>query len=364
MLNAIVRFSVRHRGVVIALSLVLLGTGLYSLSRAQYDVFPEFAPPQVVVQTECPGLSPEEVEALVTQPIENAVNGVAGIDSLRSNSIQGLSVITVNFDAHSDIFQDRQALAERLTSIGSSLPQGVPPPTMSPLTSSTGDLMTIGLTSPSRSLMELRTAADWVIKPRLLAVPGVAKIGIFGGDVRQIQIQLDPKKLIAQGISVDGILQAARRATGVAGAGFIDTATQRVILQTTGLAPTAEAIGNVVLTHTAGTLGPISVRLREIATCTEGAEPPLGAAAIMGKPGVVLNVWAQYGANTAEAGRRVEDAVKELTPLLTSQDITIDPTLFRAANFIEVAIRNVRNSLLFGAALVVIVLFLFLLEVD
>lgn len=175
MLAAIVRFSLRFRGVVIALACILVAYGLYALSRATFDVFPEFAPPQVVIQTEATGLSPEQVEVLVTQPIENAVNGAPGIETLRSNSIQGLSVITAVFKPGSDIYRDRQALAERLASVSSRLPQGIRPPEMSPLTSSTSVVMALGLTSDKRSLMELRTIADWTLKPRLLAVPGVAK---------------------------------------------------------------------------------------------------------------------------------------------------------------------------------------------
>jgi Cu/Ag efflux pump CusA len=192
MLTAIVRSSLRFRGIVVALAAALLGYGFYTLSQAKYDVFPNFTPPYVSIQTEAPGLSPEQVELLITQPIENAINGVAGIDSLRSGSIQGLSVATVVFQEGTDIYRDRQLIAERLSTLEGQFPQGVAAPKMTPLTSSTSTVLEIGLTSDQKSLMELRTVADWIVRPRLLAVPGIANATVFGGEVEQFQIQLDP----------------------------------------------------------------------------------------------------------------------------------------------------------------------------
>src|SRR5580704_13249402 len=182
MLTAIIRFSLRFRGVVLALAIALLGYGIYELTQAKYDVFPEFAPPQVGIQTEAPGLTPEQVEFLITRPIENAVNGVAGVEKLRSTSIQGLSVVTVFFDPAGDMYRDRQVVAERLAVAAQQLPEGTQPPAMTPLTSSTSTVLVVGLSSESRSLMDLRTAADWTVRLRLLAVPGVAKVVVFGGD--------------------------------------------------------------------------------------------------------------------------------------------------------------------------------------
>ncbi|WP_035358019.1 efflux RND transporter permease subunit [Edaphobacter aggregans] len=195
MLNAIVRFSLRFRGVIISLALASLGYGLYTLTQAKYVVFPEFAPPRVSIQTEAPGLSPEQVELLVTQPIENAINGVTGIDSLRSSSIQGLSVINVVFQTGNDVYLERQFVAERLSTLAGQLPSGVKAPIMTPLTSSTSNVLILGLTSNRQSLMQLRTAADWTLRPRLLAVPGVASVTVFGGETRQIQVQFHPEKL-------------------------------------------------------------------------------------------------------------------------------------------------------------------------
>jgi len=356
MLTAIVEFSLRFRGVIIALACVLTAYGFYALARAKYDVFPEFAPPQVVIQTEAPGLAPEQVEVLVTQPIENAVNGVPGIESLRSNSIQGLSVITVTFNPSSDIYLDRQLVTERLTSVARQLPAGVQQPVMTPLTSSTSIVLVSGLTSDKRSLMELRTIADWVVKQRLLAVPGVAKVAVFGGEVRQLQIQLRPDRLIQYNLTVADVLAAARQATGVRGAGFIDNHNQRLVLQTEGQSLIPDQLAKTVLVYQNGA----SVTLGDVARVVEAPEPPIGAAAIMGHPGVALDISAQYGANTLEVTQKVEQALNELRPTLKSQDVILHPNLFRPANFIETAIGNIRTSLIIGAALVVIVLFLFL----
>lgn len=356
LLAAVVRFSLRFKGVVIALAVILAGYGLYSLSRARYDVFPEFAPPQVAIQTEAAGLAPEQVEVLVTQPIENAINGVPGIASLRSNSIQGLSVITVTFDPGSDIYRDRQALAERLAVLAGQLPQGVQAPVMSPLTSSTSTVMAIGLTSEKHSLMDLRTVADWTVKQRLLAVPGVAKVAVFGGEVRELQVQVRPERLIQYNLALDDVLTAARRATGIRGAGFIDDTNQRITLQTEGQSLTADQIARTVLLHLDGA----NVTLADVAKVAEGPEPPIGAAAVMGTPGVQLVVSQQYGSNTLSVTERIDQALKELKPTLDAADVTLHADIFRPATFIHTATQNVRSSLMIGTVLVVIVLFLFL----
>ena len=219
MLQALVSFSVRFRGVVIALACLVLGYGVYITLYSKYDVYPEFAPPRVVVQTEAPGLAPEQVEALVTRPVENAVNGVPGLDTLRSQSIQGLSVVTIAFQDSVDVYRARQMVSERLNEAAAQFPIGVAPPSMAPLTGSTSLMLIVGLTSKRRTEMELRTFADWVLRPRLLGVPGVARVTIFGGDVREFQVQLEPAKLAQYALSIDEVLNAARKATGLRGAG-------------------------------------------------------------------------------------------------------------------------------------------------
>ena len=358
MLNAIVRFSLRFRGVVLALALAFLGYGIYSLTQANFSVFPEFAPPFITIQTESPGLSPEQVELLVTQPVENAVNGVTGIESLRSSSIQGLSVITVVFRNDSDIYRDRQQVTERLSTVAGQLPQGVHPPTMTPLQSTTGTVLVIGITSDRQSLIELRTVADWTLKPRLLAVRGVANVTVFGGEVKQLQVQVLPEKLLQYNLSLDDVVAAAQKATAVLGAGFVEDGNQRLILHPEGQPVTTEQIATTILVRQNGA----NVTLGQVADVREGAAPPFGAALVNGKTGVILNINAQYGSNIIEVTRQVEQALHELDPALQSEGIAMQPDLFRPVNFINTAIHNIRNSLLLGAALVIIVLFLFLFD--
>ncbi len=355
---ALVAFAVRFPGVVLALGLALLVYGVMALGQAKYDVFPEFAPPTVSVQTEAPGLSPEQVEVIVTQTVEGAINGLPSLASLRSTSIQGLSVVTATFTTGSDIYRARQLVNERLATIASRLPQGVMAPTMTALTSSTGTVLVLGLTSPTRSLLDLRTVADWRLRLRLLAVPGIAEVLVYGGDIRSIQVQVRPRDLIRFGIGLNDVLAAARKATGVRGAGFVDTANQRIALQTEGQSLTPEEVARTVLVNEGGA----SVTLGDVADVRDAPEPPISAAQIDGVPGVMLSVGAQIGANTVEATRQVEAALAELRPGLEREGITLRTDLFRPANFVAVANGHVIQALALGGLLVIVVLFLFLLD--
>ncbi len=354
-LSAVVLFSLRFKGVIIALATMFLVYGIYTLSNAKYDVFPEFAPPQVSIRAGAPGFSPEQVELLVTKPIENAILSVQGIESLQSKSFQGLSAITVRFRPNSDIYLARQMVAEGLSSLAGQLPEGVVP-FMTPLTSSTSTVMQMGLASTRLSLMDLRTVADWTVKPRLLASRGVAQVQVYGGEVRQLQVQVRPGDLIKYNLSIEDVLAAARKATGVRGAGFIDTENQRIGLQTEGQSLTPEELSRTVLVHRDGG----NVTLRDVAEVTTAPPPPIGAGAINGRQAVVLLITAQYGSNTLEVTRNLDEAVKELRPALDKQGIEIYPDLFRPADFIHTALRNVETSLAIGAVLVIIILFLFL----
>ncbi len=309
---ALVSFAIRFRGIVLC---TLLGYGLCSLASAKYAVFPEFAPPQVAIQTEAPGLSPEQVEVLVTQPIETSINGLAGVESMRSSSIQGLSVITVVFRPSSDIYRARQLVNERLAVVATRLPQGVLPPAMTPLTPTAGTVLVIGLTSEQRSLMGLRTIADWTVARRLLAVPGVAQVSIYGRDVRSLQVQVRPDDLIRFRVGMNDVLAAARKATGVRGAGFVDTVNQRLTLQTFGQSLTPEQVARTVLMHEGGA----SIVLGDVANVVMAPEPPIGAGLINGRPGIVLMLSQQYGANTRDVTTRVEAALHELRPALRAK---------------------------------------------
>lgn len=356
MLNWIVHFSLRFRGVIVALACLTIGYGLYITAHAKLDVFPNFVPPQVTVQTEAAGLSSEQVEMLVTVPLENTINGLGNMETMRSESIQGLSVITVVFAEGSDIFQARQMLAEKLAEAANQLPLGVKAPQMSALTSATMDLLKVGLVSDKISPMELRTFADWTIKPRLLAVPGVARCIVFGGQVRQLQIQVLPDRLIAYNLTLSEVLAAAKTSSAVMGAGWIETANQRIVIQTEGEALTAEILGEVEVANHEGQ----SVRLRDVAVVREGTDQKFGDTVIQGKPGVLLSMASQYGANTMEVTLAVEAALNELKPIFEREGVTVYSRLHRPATFIEASLTNIKHSLYLGGILVAVVLFLFL----
>lgn len=353
----IIRLALQFRGIVVALFCLLIAYGAYSLEHASYDAFPEFAPPQVDIQTEAPGFSSEQVETLVTRPVETTINGVAGLQRTASNSIPGLSDIKVYFNPATDLYRARQLVAERLTAAVSALPTGVQPPSMAPFTSSMATVIVIGLTSPFLSAMRLRTIAEWTIRPRLLSVPGVAGAEIFGGEEKSTQIRVHPERLIRFGLGMDAVLAAARRAVGVRGAGFLRTPNQRITLQTEEATRPADIARTVVARRDGG-----SVTLGDVADVIEAPKPPIGGAAIMAQLGVVMNIDEQYGANTLEVTDGIERALAELRPGLTREGAILHGRLFRPANFITVSTDNLRSSLLIGAALVIAVLFLFLFD--
>ena len=358
MLNAIIRFSLRFRGVIYALAVLLAAYGVFTLTRAKLDVFPEFAPPMAIIQTEAPGLSSEQVETLVTQPIENALSGTAGLQTQRSKSLQGLSVVTMVFDDRADVFQTRQMVSERLSSMGSTLPASVHIPKMLPLTTATSTVLMIGLTSRTRSPMELHDAAEWTIKRQLLAVPGVADAIVFGGEARQLQVQVDPGRLLRYGMSLQDVITATQSATGIRGAGFVENANQRITLHTEGQSTTPEALANVILRWSGG----VGVRLGDVATVAFGGAPAVGAASIMGTPGVIMVIESQYGANTLAVTQDLEQALVALRPVLAKQQIDLQADVFRPANFIVEATRHLRTALLVGGVLVIAILFLFLMN--
>jgi CzcA family heavy metal efflux pump len=356
MMRALVTLCVRHFGAVTALTVFALVLGCWGALRSPLDVFPEFVPSQVDIQTEAPGFAPQQVEELVTKPVENAVNGAAGLATLRSESIPGLSVVTITFADGVDVHVARQGISERLSELGSSLPAGVGTPKLSPLVSSTMDLLKIGLLSDEVDAYELRDTADWIIKPRLLAVPGVAHVIVFGGDVRQIQILPDTQKLASFNLTLTDVSDAARAALPLRGAGFVDIAAQRILLRSPTPAPDVVAVGKAVVTVRNGT----PILLRDIADVKIAPKLRSGDALIMGKPGVLLSLASQYGANTLSATLAVEQALADLTPALKARGITLYPSLHRPANFIERALGDLKESLVIAALLILAVLLLFL----
>ena len=358
MLNALVAFCLRRRGAVVALACALLGYGIFVTKDAPLDVLPDFAPPQVVVQCEAPGLSAEQVETLVTAPIESALSGAGSLDSIRSQSIQGLSIVTATFREGTDVYRARQLLSEQLTQVASELPDGVQSPKLTPLTSATMDLLKLGLLSEKMPSAELRAFAEWTIAPRLRAVPGVSSVTLFGGDIRQFQVEIDPERLAALGVALEEVLDATKQATAIRGAGFVETAAQRVLIETRGQTLTPAELGQTLVAWRDGK----PVTIGDVARVVDGASVKFGDCLIQGKPGVLVKLASQYGANTLDATHAVEAALAELEPSIRAAGIDLYPRIHRPANFIETAVTNLGHSLLIGAGLVALVLFLFLLD--
>jgi len=358
MLTGLVRSAIRHRSVVLGLAVALVVVGADTLNRAPLDVFPEFAPPQVSIQTEAPGLSPEQVELQVTKPIEDAINGVQGIAAVRSQSIQGLSVVTAVLAERVDIHQARQALAERLAEAAVRLPATVEPPVLTPLTSSSSTVLVVGITSASVLPMAQRSFADWVLKPRLLAVPGVSKVAVFGGEVRQLQVQLDPERLRLHGVGIAEITEAARRSSGLRGGGVIDQPSQRLTVRSEGQASTPADIAATVVREREG----LVLRLGDLGRVTEAPETRFGEGGVNGERGLVIVVSGQLGVNTKVVAARVEATLARLRPTIESAGLELHPALFRPSEFIDLALRNITTSLLLGAVLVAVVLLLFLAD--
>ncbi|MGY6277550.1 efflux RND transporter permease subunit [Methylomonas sp. MgM2] len=356
MLATLIRFSIRHSGIIVTLALLLLVYGSYRFISAGLDIFPEFAPKRVIIQTEAPGLAAEQVETLVTQPIETAIRPLIGLAALHSESIQGLSIVTATFTDDSDIYRNRQLVSERLASVGQKLPPGIGIPVAVPLSSSSATVLTIGLNSDSLSPMELRSFVDWTLAPRLLATPGVADINVFGGDVQQLQVQVKPDALRRFNLAIDDVVQAAASAAVIKGAGFIENNNQRFTLQVSGQPANPEQFKSLVIKRQNGA----TITLADVAEVRYGTEPPISAAQIMGKPGIVMMVIGQYGANTWSVSRQVENVLAGFEPVFQQQGIMFYPHLFRPADYIETSVQNLAGHLLIGGLFVVAVLYLFL----
>lgn len=359
MLSALVRFSIKFYGIIIAIAVILLLYGSFRFSTAGLDIFPEFSPKQVIIQTESPGLSAEQVEILVTQQIETSISGLIGLQSIHSESIQGLSIVTSIFKDSSDIYRNRQLISERLNSLSSKLPPSVEIPVAVPLSSSSATVLTIGLSSDMLSLMDLRSLVDWTLVPRLLAVPGVADVNIFGGERQQLQIQIKPSQLHRFNLAVEDIVNAAKQAGNIQGGGFIENQNQRFTVQISGQASTPEQFKKIIVKRESGT----NITLGDVTNIQYAAEPPIGAAQIMGKPGIVMMVIGQFGANTLSVSKQVEAALTEFDNLFKKQAINLYSHLFRPADYIETSISNLSGHLLLGGFFVILILYIFLFDI-
>ncbi|MDI1429524.1 efflux RND transporter permease subunit [Polyangium sorediatum] len=357
MMRALVETCLRRRVVVLCLAMVLLVLGIQRVRRIPVDVFPEFAPPRVEVQTEAPGLSSQEVEELVTTPIERALEGVPFTGALRSKSVSGLSSVVLLFDQDADILQVRQLVQERLSRVGPQLPAVSRPPVLMPPLSSTSRIMKIGLTSKAKDQADLTDLARWVVRPRLLAVPGVANVAIWGERPRQLQVVVDPAKLQTSGVRLSEVLQVARDAVVPASGGFVDTPQQRLGVTLHPGAVTAGELEQASIPRPK--LG--AIPLGHVATVQEGAPPAIGDAVVNDQPGLLLIVEKQPWGNTLAVTRGVEAALEALAPGLP--DVEVDPAIFRPASFVERALHNLGEALFLGCVLVILVLGAFLYDV-
>lgn len=358
MLNKIIRFSLENRLVVLIAAVLLLIGGTYTASEMEVDVFPDLNAPTVVVMTEASGMAAEEVERLVTFPIETAVNGATDIRRVRSSSTTGFSVVWVEFDWGCDIYRCRQIVSEKLATITESLPVNVGKPTLGPQSSILGEMMIIGLTADSTSLLDLRTHADWTMRPRLLSVGGVAQVAVLGGDVKEYQILLNPAKMNFYGITLDDVLKATKEMNrNVSGGILYEHGSEYIVC---GIISTnkVDEIAKTVVKMAENT----PVTLENIAEVKIGAkEPKTGLASNMGKPAVLLTITKQPNTNTLELTEKIDKTLEELAKNLP-QDVSMDTQIFRLSRFIDSSISNIQKSLIEGGVFVVIVLFIFLMN--
>ena len=361
MLNRIIHFSLHNRMLVLVASMLLLLGGTYTALHTEVDVFPDLTAPTVVIMTEANGMATEEVEQLVTFPIETAVNGATGVRRVRSSSTNGFSVVWVEFDWDMDVYLARQIVSEKLSIVSESLPPNVGRPTLGPQSSILGEMLIVGLTADSTSMIDLRTLADWTIRPRLLSTGGVAQVAVLGGDIKEYQIQLDPERMRHYGVSLSEVLTATRGMNINANGGVLYEYGNEYIVR--GLLSTTDAneMGRSVVR--AGTGGSAPIRLEDIAEVRIGAKlPRLGTASEKGKPAVLLTVTKQPDTSTLELTDKLEASLKDLEKNLPP-DVHVSTDIFRQSRFIESAIGNVQKSLVEGGLFVVVVLFLFLANV-
>jgi CzcA family heavy metal efflux pump len=352
MLSAFVRASLAHPRIVTGLSILIAALSFGALLNARFDVFPDFAPPNVLVQTEAPGLDAQQVEALVTRPLEGLLAGTEDVEAVRSTSSQGLSAIQVVFNRRGDPYQQRQVITERLGEAANILPAGVGPPLLSPLSSSMQYLIHIGFTSDRLTPVQLRGLVRWVIEPQILAVPGVADVQLFGGAERERQVRVDPEKLAADGLTLDDVLSATRNATELIGGGYVETPSQRIVLHAEAPGATQQTLSQAVLATHHG----LPIRLGDVATVRDATEPRFGDAIIGVQPGILVETSTQYGANTLTVTRALEQRLNQLIPAMKKEGVIYHPALLRPASFVESALVRLRASLLIGAVLVVILL--------
>tara|TARA_B100000035_G_scaffold315313_1_gene335171 strand:+ start:8578 stop:11688 length:3111 start_codon:yes stop_codon:yes gene_type:complete len=355
MMGQLIRFSIRYPGVIVGLSLLVIAYGIYQIKQSPLNVFPEFSPTQVIIQTESPGFSSDLVETLISNPIEKAIAGTIGIKQIRSQSIPGLSVVTVIFEEGTDIFKNRQSISEKLSNLSRIMPQDITP-LIAPLTSSASSVLGIGITSNQKTNLELRTFAENIIIPHLMGVPGVADVNRFGGEVSQLQIEVIPDKLYKHEVNIEDVIYAVQKATGQVGGGFIENDNQRIIVNSEARIKKISELRKLPIINNKGDI----IRVEDIANVSEGKAPSISAVSINEKDGVYLSVQGQLGSNTYKLTKQLEQSLNIIKPLLKQESIELFPDLFKPANFIDASIDRLRFDIIIGAIMVVTILYLFL----
>jgi heavy metal efflux pump, czcA family len=359
MLNKIISFSLHNRPVILFFSLLLMIVGCWTAWKMEVDVFPDLNAPTVVVMTEAKGMAAEEVERLVTFPVETAVNGATDVRRVRSSSTTGFSVVWVEFDWGTDIYRDRQIVSEKLATIGSTLPQGVSQPTLGPQSSILGEVMFIGLTADTTSLGSLRTLADWTIRPRLLSTGGVAQVTVMGGDLMEYQVRIHPERMRHYGVSLGDVLNATRQMNQNASGGVHYESGNEYIVRGVLSTRSAEEMGQALVKTTATGM---PVVLADVADVQMGAKSPkMGVASVSGKPAVLLTVTKQPNTSTLDLTEALDSAVAGLKGALPA-DVKVNTQLYRQQDFIDSSISNIKKSLVEGGIFVVLVLFIFLMN--
>lgn len=357
MLNKIINFALNNRLLVIVASVLLILFGSFVASRMEVDVFPDLTAPTVVVLTEAHGMAPEEVEKLVTFPLETSVNGATNVRRVRSSSSAGISIVWVEFEWDTDIFKARQIVNEKINSVGEKLPVGVGNPTMAPQSSIMGEIMFVSLSSDSTSKMDLRTLADWTIRPRLLATGGVSQVVVIGGEYKQYQILASPTKMEFYNVSLMELLKAAQEANGNSSGGFINEYGNEYIIKGIGRTNDLSEIGRSFVKKIDGK----PIRIEDVAEIKIGAAPKIGDASKNGNPAVVLSISKQPGTNTLELTDKIDASIADIRKNIPA-DIEVDTHVFRQADFINASISNIKKVLWEGMAFVVVILFLFLMN--
>ena len=359
MLNKIIYYSLHNRLVILVCALLLMIWGTYTAFNTDVDVFPDLNAPTVVIMTEANGMAPEEVERLVTFPVETAVNGAMDVRRVRSSSTTGFSVVWVEFDWGTDIYRARQIVSEKLAVLGESLPENVGKPTLGPQSSILGEMMILGLTADSTSLLDLRTIADWTIRPRLLSTGGVAQVAVIGGDIKEYQILLDPARMKHYGVGLNEVLDVCRNMNRNANGGVLYEFDNEYIIRGVLSTSKAEEIAQGVVK----TVNEYPVMLGDIATVKLGGKSPkLGTASERTKPAVLITVTKQPDTSTEKLTEKLDEIVVDLRKNLPA-DVHVSTDIFRQSHFIDNSINNVKKSLFEGSFFVVIVLFLFLMNI-